>query len=280
MQADHSHFSYSRQNVLSLPETPLPFYAYGTGITSAIKNQILVKGANLNQYVGVIWIISGYFEMMDSDRKIVVGKDHTFYHLSNERTWMRCISETASFRWISFDGPFADAFMLSFKYPRHQDGEKVPSELIERLEAIISDENPLQVKLKSALVMEILAHIGNNGTGSSTNQKTVDLALGLIRDNLSNPELNLDFLCARTKASRTNLTRMFKKRVKFAPGRYILNQKLTRALALLSGTNLSIAKTAALCGYRDPITFSRFIKRATGLGPRNYRKQSVPPSEK
>lgn len=262
-----------RQNILAAPGVSLPFYVYGTGITTVKKNHVIAKDANENQYIGLIWILSGYFEMIDCSEKIIAGRNHVFYHLTNERTWMHCISDEASFRWISFDGPWADAFMLSFKYPRHQEVEYYPQELFERLESIITDEAPLQVRRKSALIMEIIAYAGSDGHNANDNQKTVDLVLGIIKENFSNPDLDLEFLCSRSNTSRTHLTRLFKDRVKTSPGRYILNQRLTRAMSLLSGTNFPIGKVAKLCGYRDPITFSRFIKRATGLGPMDYRKK-------
>ena len=71
---------------------------------------------------------------------------------------------------------------------------------------------------------------------------------------------------------------------KYSPGRMILNKRLARAYSLLRGTDHPIARVAEECGFRDPKTFSRFIRRASGMGPQtfrsNFRRENDPPQER
>ena len=59
----------------------------------------------------------------------------------------------------------------------------------------------------------------------------------------------------------------------FSPGRFILNEKMARAVALLSGTDLPIDTVAKQCGFRDRPTFTRFMKRAKGMSPSEFREK-------
>lgn len=120
--------------------------------------------------------------------------------------------------------------------------------------------------------MEILARAGGTEYGIE-NRKVIENAVSLVRHNLSNTELGIEFLCERLKVSPTTLTRIFREELQISPGRYILNQRLLEGMSLLSGSNLDIGTISGKCGFRDPKTFSRFIRRATGLSAREYRKQ-------
>ncbi len=64
----------------------------------------------------------------------------------------------------------------------------------------------------------------------------------------------------------------------------ILNKRLARAYSLLRGTDHPIARVAEECGFRDPKTFSRFIRRASGMGPQtfrsNFRRENDPSQER
>ena len=57
------------------------------------------------------------------------------------------------------------------------------------------------------------------------------------------------------------------------PGKLIARLRLQLALELLGNTDDSVAEIARRCGYRDPFTFSRSFKRATGCSPAFYRKR-------
>ncbi len=56
-----------------------------------------------------------------------------------------------------------------------------------------------------------------------------------------------------------------------APSEYIIDLRLQRARDLLTGTDLSIAEIAELCGYSDEMYFMRLFHKKTGLSARTYR---------
>ena len=111
-------------------------------------------------------------------------------------------------------------------------------------------------------------------------ERQMERALGLIQQQLSNPELGVNYLCEKLLISRSKLTEIFHRYFKWSPGREILNRKLARAYSLLRGTDYPVAKIARECGFRDPKTFSRFIRRSSGCGPREFRERHRRENEK
>ncbi len=56
-------------------------------------------------------------------------------------------------------------------------------------------------------------------------------------------------------------------------GRYMLNYRLNRAMALLRTTDLPVAGVAEEAGFGSPQAFSRIFKHKIGQSPRAYRRQ-------
>lgn len=57
-------------------------------------------------------------------------------------------------------------------------------------------------------------------------------------------------------------------------GNYIRDVRFGNALALLRGSDMPVKDVARRCGYTELTSFSRMIRRATGMGPAEVRKQN------
>ena len=53
---------------------------------------------------------------------------------------------------------------------------------------------------------------------------------------------------------------------------YLQKIRISRALILLTQTDLKINEISAKCGYGDIKFFGEVFKRKTGLSPREYRR--------
>lgn len=249
-----------------------PFFVESTGISNLPKGHTGYLSGYISQ-AGFNWIISGTLEKTVGTKRVIAGPGHFFYNVSGEEIWFHSLSDDCSMRWVALSGPLADAILQSYHYPRLQISDHpYPAELFARLDSMMSSSSPLQNRLKAALVMEILAYAAGAGYGLEENRKIIDRGLAIIKRNLDNPELCVEYLCKHLGVSQTTLTRIFRKEMRISPGRHILNLRLKLALSLLSGTDTCIRLVAEQCGFRDPKTFSRFMKRATGFGPLAYRK--------
>lgn len=72
--------------------------------------------------------------------------------------------------------------------------------------------------------------------------------------------------------SRSYLSTLFQNTLQQSPSEYLAEFRLTRGAEQLTITDLPIGTIAGMCGYRDPLVFSKAFKKKTGLTPSQYRK--------
>lgn len=74
------------------------------------------------------------------------------------------------------------------------------------------------------------------------------------------------------------LKKLFKKATGLTPHQYLTDKRLENAantLATYCGKG-NISETARLCGFSDPLYFSRMFKKKYGVSPRNYTSDDLP----
>lgn len=74
------------------------------------------------------------------------------------------------------------------------------------------------------------------------------------------------------------LKKMFKKETGLTPLQYLTSKRLENAastLASFCGT-CNVSETALMCGFSDPLYFSRLFKKRYGVSPRNYTPEAAP----
>lgn len=72
--------------------------------------------------------------------------------------------------------------------------------------------------------------------------------------------------------SYTHLSKLFKLQFHMSFIEFLTNVRMTKAMTLLSDTQLSIQEIAAGCGYNNVFHFSRAYKKRFGVAPSYYRK--------
>lgn len=254
---------------------PLPFYARSTGINVFKKGHKIAKGGILSSFITLVWGISGTGEVELFDRKFQIKAGDVFYCLPNESYISSTLSPEWRYRWLCFDGHLAEAIMLSYRYPRVQSSAgEYPEELFAEIEHSLSANDPLQLRLACACILEVLARAGGEQHPEVHSQKLAQHAAALIAANFADPQLTIYGLCERLGVHRATLTRLFQTKLKITPGRYLLECREREALSLLRGTDLSIQEVARRCGFAEARSFTRFVKRATGEPPLTLRKNS------
>ena len=73
--------------------------------------------------------------------------------------------------------------------------------------------------------------------------------------------------------SRTNLIRIFKKNTGITPYKFLLDEKIKVAKALLSTTNMSVKSISEKLGFSDEHYFSYLFKEKVGISPLKYKSQ-------
>lgn len=84
-------------------------------------------------------------------------------------------------------------------------------------------------------------------------------------------DLTLAELGSVVYMSPYHFARLFHHSTGLPPHRFVVRQRIDRAITLLAARELSIARIAQLVGFRTPSHFSTVFRRLTGMTPGAYR---------
>ena len=93
-----------------------------------------------------------------------------------------------------------------------------------------------------------------------------------IQQNYSR-DISVEAVAAHVGVSRSYLHRTFHAVFGCAPGAYLTDYRLDRAIQLLRHSTLSVSAVAASAGFSDPFYFSRLFRRRMGMSPSDYRQE-------
>lgn len=99
----------------------------------------------------------------------------------------------------------------------------------------------------------------------------VNAAIQFIREHYAE-DIKVKDIADHVGISRTYLSMLFRELQNMTPNEYLTYFRLTRAREQLVITDLPIGTIALLCGYRDPLVFSKAFKQQNKMTPSQYRK--------
>ncbi len=266
---------YSRTQEI-LREPPLPLYLFSVGEKTLSAGETSEMGVLKNPFAEIIWGMEGVGELTLFGETFRIHPGDVFFYLPGEAHRHHALSETWVTRWIAFDGPLAEACLLSCRYPRHQSGcGKLEDGLFDDLKTSIADADLFQIRRLSGILCQILTNLCPDSAAPRRSALLVKQCMELIRSRLADRNLDLEFICDNLKVSRSTLTRLFREKIGTTPGRYIQDRRLQEAQSLLLGTSLSVGGIAERCGFPELTSFIRFIRRNLGCSPLAYREKHL-----
>lgn len=93
-----------------------------------------------------------------------------------------------------------------------------------------------------------------------------------INKNYQN-EMCVDSLAKECGLSTCWFIKNFKEYTGFTPAQYVTKVRLSKARELLRSNAYNVGEIAALCGYDNPLYFSRLFKAHFGMSPKHYRNK-------
>ncbi len=103
--------------------------------------------------------------------------------------------------------------------------------------------------------------------------KLASQAEAYLKENYAQEDMTLEKLCLHLHISPSYLSMVFKKKTKKTFHQYLTDLRMTKALTLLSSTELKTAQIAAQVGLPDPSYFSYCFKKHFGFSPSGARKR-------
>ena len=107
----------------------------------------------------------------------------------------------------------------------------------------------------------------------SRNQHLIS-AMQYMNEHLENP-VEIDEIAAEVNISRRQLERLFKRHVGVSPAQFYIDQRISRAHALLNETAMSINEIAVATGFSSSSQLSLRFRKRFGKSPGAFRKSWV-----
>lgn len=101
-----------------------------------------------------------------------------------------------------------------------------------------------------------------------------------ILANYSDSGYDVSLYLNRLPFSAEYLKKLFKKEIGLTPHQFLTDKRLDSAANILINFfgKVNISEVARLCGFSDPLYFSRLFKKKYGVPPRDYTSDSIPPA--
>jgi AraC family transcriptional regulator, arabinose operon regulatory protein len=265
----------ARADFMKAPDMPLPFHLRSTG--HYLLDSDYHCGSFGNEgFVEVFWGIGGEGELSIAGETLPLKPGDVVWKLTGEPHGYRTLGAPWELRWLTFDGPQADAFIKGYGYPRRIGGVgPCPIELFLEIETGLRKMNRYVRRRLLVVVAEILAlagkGLGDDGEASRIVERFVELA----NERYMREDVNINSLSEELGIHRSTLTKYFKAVMLMAPGEYLGKLRMQEALSYLTESDLSISEIAAKVGMPDPSHFSNAVKRVAGVSPSDLRKSKM-----
>ncbi len=108
---------------------------------------------------------------------------------------------------------------------------------------------------------------------SEKDQRFADELLALVEQNISNPDLSIDFIVEAMGMKRTAFFRKVRGVTGYAPKEYVRLIRLKKAAALLDEGRHNVSEVSYMVGLSDPFYFSKVFKQQFGMSPSAYQQR-------
>ena len=102
------------------------------------------------------------------------------------------------------------------------------------------------------------------------NDEKISEGVLYIQKNYLQQDFSLSAAARKSHMSEQYFRRLFKKEFGISPKKYVIENRIKRAEALILTNHYTIGEISELCGYTDYNYFSSEFKKITGTSPSQY----------
>ena len=175
--------------------------------------------------------------------------------------------------YISFGGTGAPALLKSMGVGESISVYENHNELLDFWMDSIRRVHPGNANiLTESVLMYTLSVLEHRGAGEFDGKSDkFSSILEHIDNNFSNPELSLGTVAAMYFYNEKYLSALFKKRTGRRFSEYLNEIRIQRARELLKEGDRPLSAVATLCGFANPLYFSKVFKKLARVSPTEYR---------
>ena len=126
--------------------------------------------------------------------------------------------------------------------------------------------------LTESVLLYTLSYFGKKGTGVSHNDKD-NLFSGIVDyldKHFTDPDISLKSVAGIFAYSQKYFSQLFKKNIGIGFCEFINEKRMKYALSLIDKGFTEVSVISEMCGFSDPLYFSKAFKKYNGKSPREY----------
>ncbi len=182
--------------------------------------------------------------------------------------------EGFTYMYSSFLGERANLFIDKLKI----NGENCLFHDFEMLEPMFQRALDTNVEVADLVCESILLYafsmLGDSLFAEERSERARGDAVSLIKkyidENFSDPNLSLEQIGAALNYNKKYISAVFKEKFKVGVAEYLRTVRIQQACALMEQGFTSIKDISALCGFADPLYFSKVFKTRMAVPPRKH----------
>ena len=140
-----------------------------------------------------------------------------------------------------------------------------PSVLTGRVKHLVGLRSKMQESIRIENITEIKPI-----EAESAAEKQLALISKVIEDNISDPDLNVNFLCDKCGMQNKQMYRLIKKYMGVGPLDHIRNVRLQKAAMLLGQKRFTVSEICYMTGFKTPSYFAKCFQEKFGVKPNQY----------
>ena len=137
---------------------------------------------------------------------------------------------------------------------------------------LIASQSKLRNKLKGNETQEAKVE---NVELKTADDKLMERVMKVVNNNMSNPDLNVEFIAREVGLSRVHFYRKMKTLTNQSPLSFIRNIRINQAARLFDAGHQNINDVMYAVGFNNTSSFSTGFKAVFGISPRDYIKDKA-----
>ncbi|MDD5483795.1 MAG: AraC family transcriptional regulator [Kiritimatiellae bacterium] len=253
------------------PAANLPFGVRSAGhyrLAPDFKSNVFIT-----DFIQIFWCASGAGAIIFNGSERILRKNQAAIYFPRMEHRFFSTAPEWEFYWCTLDGKLAEVWVSAFGLNAgiYNTGP-APANLFRRLFKAVGNPAPEggchAITLTSQLLEKMWLGILRGGRGPVSE---VQAAVENIHAGWNDPALSVKGLARALKIHRSILSRRFRESLGISPSEYITRLRIQHAMALLHGSQKTIAEIAEACGWIDQHYFARLFKKRFGISPSRVR---------
>ena len=249
----------------------------GCGYQNRAKDSVVIRKKGRVDY-HLVLVVKGSLEVMYHEEMFCLGKGGVFIYEPGAEHYYRALTASSTF-WIHFAGTavceiFSDMDITAGVY--ESDAGAAATDEFRILVRRNGSTN--ERKLVLGTLLNLLALISDGVHRSKHSEKrgdvkNIDSIIEYMNMNYEK-KLTVSTLAEMAGYSVSRFLHLFSETIGKPPMRYLRDIRLANACELLDTSEYPVSEVAVLCGFNDPLYFSRVFADKYGLSPSAYRNRA------